>query len=67
MLALQAKRGILHNLSLRKQQEIAEYYMKLLSIKASSMEQRIDQLSGESAEGDFGEMVSDRTETPHLR
>lgn len=46
VLALQAKRGILHNLSLRKQQEIAEYYMKLLSIKASSMEQRIDQLSG---------------------
>lgn len=46
VLALQAKRGFLNNLSLRKQQEIAAYYMDLLSIKASDMEQRIDQLSG---------------------
>ncbi|MCS7460688.1 sugar ABC transporter ATP-binding protein [Paenibacillus doosanensis] len=46
ILALQAKRGFLNNLSLRKQQEIAAYYMDLLRIKASDMEQRIDQLSG---------------------
>ncbi|WP_079908833.1 sugar ABC transporter ATP-binding protein [Paenibacillus sp. 32352] len=46
VLALQAKRGFLNYLSLRKQQEMAAYYMDLLSIKASDMEQRIDQLSG---------------------
>jgi monosaccharide-transporting ATPase len=46
VLALQAKRGIFNFLPLRKQQEIAEHYIQLLSIKTSSMEQRIDQLSG---------------------
>ncbi|CAN7620363.1 sugar ABC transporter ATP-binding protein [Paenibacillus sp. LjRoot153] len=46
VLALQAKRGLFKPLSLRKQQEIANHYTDLLHIKASSMEQRIDQLSG---------------------
>ncbi|MEK8128130.1 sugar ABC transporter ATP-binding protein [Paenibacillus filicis] len=46
VLALQAKRGFLRFLPLRKQQEIAEHYKKLLGIKASSIEQRMDQLSG---------------------
>ncbi|MDB5053701.1 MAG: sugar transporter ATP-binding protein [Bacilli bacterium] len=46
ILALQGKRGIFAYLPLSKQQEIAERYIRLLGIKTSSMEQRIDQLSG---------------------
>ncbi|HWQ10444.1 MAG TPA: sugar ABC transporter ATP-binding protein [Holophaga sp.] len=46
VLALQAKRGIFRYLSRRKQEEIAERYIKLLGIKASSTEQAAGKLSG---------------------
>ncbi|UJF31333.1 sugar ABC transporter ATP-binding protein [Paenibacillus hexagrammi] len=46
VLALQAKRGVFSYLPLSKQQEIADKYIRLLSIKTAGSEQRIDQLSG---------------------
>lgn len=46
ILALQSSRGIFRYLPLKKQQEIAQKYIELLNIKAPSMEQNIDNLSG---------------------
>lgn len=46
IIALQANRGIFKYLPMKKQQEIAEKYIKLLAIKTPSTEQRIKNLSG---------------------
>lgn len=46
ILALQAKMGIFRYMPMRKQQELAEHYIRLLGIKTSGTEQRMDQLSG---------------------
>jgi len=46
IIALQANRGIFKYLPMKKQQEIAEKYIKLLTIKTPSTEQRIKNLSG---------------------
>lgn len=46
ILALQAKAGIIKYIPMKKQQEIAQKYIDLLSIKATSTEQRVDNLSG---------------------
>jgi monosaccharide-transporting ATPase len=46
VLALQAKRGIFHNLSRKRQEEIAEAYIKALGIKVPDAETPIAQLSG---------------------
>lgn len=46
VLALQANRGIFKYLPMKKQQEISKKYIELLKIKAPSMEQKINNLSG---------------------
>lgn len=46
MLAMQAKAGIFKRIPMQKQVEIADEYIKLLSIKTSSRETLIKQLSG---------------------
>jgi galactofuranose transport system ATP-binding protein len=46
VLALQAKRGIFRYLSRKKQEEIADRYISMLGIKASSTEQAAGKLSG---------------------
>ncbi|MFL0250216.1 sugar ABC transporter ATP-binding protein [Clostridium neuense] len=46
IIALQANRGIFKYLPMKKQQEIADKYIKLLGVKTPSMEQRINNLSG---------------------
>lgn len=46
ILALQSIKGIFKYIPMKKQQEIAEKYVKLLNIKTPSIEQRIDNLSG---------------------
>ena len=46
MLAMQAKAGIFKRIPMQKQIEIADEYIKLLSIKTSSRETLIKQLSG---------------------
>lgn len=46
ILALQSRKGISKYIPLKKQQEIAQKYIDLLSIKATGTEQRVDHLSG---------------------
>ncbi|WP_224364692.1 sugar ABC transporter ATP-binding protein [Hyalangium versicolor] len=46
MLALQAKKGIFHNLSRKQQEELAERYIQALGIKTPDAEKPISQLSG---------------------
>jgi galactofuranose transport system ATP-binding protein len=46
ILALQAKRGVFHYLSPRKQEEVAEAYIRMLGIKTSGQEQASGKLSG---------------------
>ena len=46
ILALQAKRGMFHQLSREKQNEIADRYIDLVQIKTASRETPIKQLSG---------------------
>ncbi len=46
ILALQAKKGMLHPISRAKQEELADKYIKLLQIKTASKETLIKQLSG---------------------
>lgn len=46
ILALQSNKGIFKYIPMKKQQEIAQKYIDLLSIKTPSMEQKIDNLSG---------------------
>jgi len=46
ILAIQAKRGMLKPIPMKKQEEIADYYIDLLSIKCPSREAKINQLSG---------------------
>ena len=46
VLALQAKRGIFRYLSHKKQEEIADRYIRMLAIKASDTEQAAGKLSG---------------------
>ena len=46
ILALQAKKGLLNNISRKEQEEIADKYIKLLNIKTSGPEQLIKNLSG---------------------
>ncbi|HCG63353.1 MAG TPA: sugar ABC transporter ATP-binding protein, partial [Sphaerochaeta sp.] len=46
VLALQVKKGWLHNISIRKQTELAEKYIGMLSIKTSGVNQPIETLSG---------------------
>ena len=46
ILALQARMGIFKKLSLKRQTEIVEKYIKMLDIKASSLEQKLGDLSG---------------------
>jgi len=46
ILALQAKKGMLHPIPMSKQIEIADKYIKLLEIKTASRETLISQLSG---------------------
>ncbi len=46
MLALQSKKGILNLLSKKQQEEFADKYIELLSIKTASKETLISQLSG---------------------
>jgi len=46
ILALQSSMGILKYLPMKKQQEISEKYVQLLSIVTPSIERRIDNLSG---------------------
>ncbi len=46
ILALQAKKGMFHTIPMAKQNEIAEKYIKELSIKTPSAETPISQLSG---------------------
>ncbi|AKN30847.1 sugar ABC transporter ATP-binding protein [Clostridium carboxidivorans P7] len=46
ILALQAKMGIFKYLPMKKQKEIAQKYIELLSIKTPNMEQKINNLSG---------------------
>ncbi|MCI2046504.1 MAG: sugar ABC transporter ATP-binding protein [Faecalibacterium sp.] len=46
LLALQAKRGILHRIPMKEQCEIADTYIKMLQIKTVSRETPIKQLSG---------------------
>lgn len=46
ILALQAKKGLLKNISRKEQEEIADKYIKLLNIKTSGPEQLIKNLSG---------------------
>ncbi|MFB9328286.1 sugar ABC transporter ATP-binding protein [Paenibacillus aurantiacus] len=45
-LALQARQGIFRAIPLRKQKELADYYIELLRIKTPGSEQRIENLSG---------------------
>ena len=45
-LALQARRGFLHPISLQEQNEMAEKYIKLLSIATPDAEKKIGELSG---------------------
>ncbi|MDO4308981.1 MAG: sugar ABC transporter ATP-binding protein [Eubacteriales bacterium] len=46
ILAMQAKRGVFRQISMKEQQEIADKYIKMLSIKTASRETLIKQLSG---------------------
>ena len=46
VLALQAKRGVVHYLSRAKQEEIADRYIRMLDIKTSGAEQAAGKLSG---------------------
>ena len=46
VLALQVKKGWLHNISARKQTELVEKYIGMLSIKTSGVNQPIETLSG---------------------
>ncbi len=46
ILALQSKRGILRNLSAKRQEEIADSYIELLGIRATDAEMPIAKLSG---------------------
>lgn len=46
ILAMQAKRGVFKLISMKEQQEIADKYIKMLSIKTASRETLIKQLSG---------------------
>lgn len=46
ILALQSSKGVFKYIPMKKQQEISQKYIDLLSIKTPSMEQRIDNLSG---------------------
>jgi len=46
ILALQSSKGLFKYIPMKKQQEIAQKYINLLSIKTPSMEQRVDNLSG---------------------
>ena len=46
IIALQSRRGIFKNIPMKKQQEIARKYVKLLNIATPSIEKRIDNLSG---------------------
>ena len=46
ILAMQAKRGTFKPIPMKKQEEIADYYIDLLSIKCPGREARINQLSG---------------------
>ncbi|MDY0962200.1 sugar ABC transporter ATP-binding protein [Massilia sp. CFBP9026] len=46
ILALQARQGLLRAIPLRRQQELAEYYVKQLGIKTASIETPIGTLSG---------------------
>ena len=45
-LALQAKRGFMHPISLQEQNEMAEKYIKMLSIATPDAEKKIGELSG---------------------
>ena len=45
-LALQAKRGFLHPISMQEQNEMADKYIKLLSIATPNAEKKIGELSG---------------------
>jgi simple sugar transport system ATP-binding protein len=46
ILALQSKKGLLRYIPLKKQQEVAQKYIELLSIATTDMEKRVDNLSG---------------------
>ena len=46
MIALQAKTGMLHRISMKKQCELADKYIEMLNIKCVSRETLISQLSG---------------------
>ena len=46
ILAMQAKRGVFRQISMKEQQEIADKYIEMLSIKTASRETLIKQLSG---------------------
>ncbi|MCR4674219.1 MAG: sugar ABC transporter ATP-binding protein [Lachnospiraceae bacterium] len=46
ILAVQAKRGMMKPIPMKKQEELADYYIDLLSIKCPSREAKINQLSG---------------------
>jgi len=46
ILALQARSGIFHKLSPKRQSEIVDKYIKMLDIKASSQNQKVGDLSG---------------------
>ena len=46
ILAMQAKRGVFRQISMKEQQEIADKYIELLQIKTASRETLIKQLSG---------------------
>ena len=46
IMALQSSKGIIKNISMKKQQEIAQKYVKLLRIVTPGIETRIDNLSG---------------------
>jgi monosaccharide-transporting ATPase len=46
VLALQSNRGVFHNLSSKRQREIADTYIKILDIKATDAEMPISKLSG---------------------
>lgn len=46
ILALQCRKGIFQYIPFKKQQEVTQKYIDLLSIKATGTEQRVDHLSG---------------------
>jgi monosaccharide-transporting ATPase len=46
MLAVQATRGFMHPMSLKEQQELADRYIKLLSIATPDAEKKVGELSG---------------------